>query len=820
MSARTTKTILGAVLIAGIAPLWAGENGIERPDTEEMWCLREVVQNLSDLSRFIDGKPLPWEVPLRREAERLEIPVYSVTVDGKKAEFELTGPVWSPQTYGAFTRLVLPGPDATELPSGSMDLATALLNPRFPVLWEEERRISDFLAEHPRSPGAHVQAALLMGTIGLNDYAGVFRDVRIPLNRMTAHLAAADHFGIPADEPGRQLAEAIRLTLCGQQAEALDALAAMEGVFPENTTWESWLRLLRLRNTMDWREGRQEAQRGPPGLRHEYFRALVHAFGPTEAIGFLEERRRRSEPLPAWWRAPNERSLPVRAGHYFTRDSVDFELGELGTVARRFGIEPGGEGWGWMKDFLDAPPGTFVVVQEDGQPAVEVAGRNFWGNFLQRHLMQALSRTYRFLRNGWAVHERAREFKAEVLEMLPDLRYRPFLERLMARTDAEYAATNPACIEIIENTPEIVTPAMWDCLRRDYRDKKVDVEIPDYHIWFSPEVPRGTAFDAGIRVYQIGVGDESDPVWMGTLSKRAPYDYPVIREYVFALAGQNKKNETSELIGAHLGPLAEYHVRSMNWLAGSQESSPDDYEKTMGALAALDPDKFIDMGRYFANLKIPEKAERYYREAFEKANDRVKMAVWSAWLVEHYHAEGRKEEAELVAQAAGRTYAYGGLEVQAWLLEATERHDEAQDVYRRIDERYEGGVPINEMPYLLRRRESGEETDPERYKKLAGGVFPRGVARVGLEDFTKAPKQGVLVKSHTESMDPFGLRPGNVIVALDGYRTDTLQQYLLIRKISEDPQMELIVWDGSAYRLAKGTLPKRRFGADMEDYKP
>jgi len=40
----------------------------------------------------------------------------------------------------------------------------------------------------------------------------------------------------------------------------------------------------------------------------------------------------------------------------------------------------------------------------------------------------------------------------------------------------------------------------------------------------------------------------------------------------------------------------------------------------------------------------------------------------------------------------------------------------------------------------------------------------------------------------------------------------------VVREMDSEPQMSLIVWDGSAYRVSEGLLPGRRFGVDMTDY--
>ncbi len=238
--------------------------------------------------------------------------LYEVAAHGANASLAIgkTG-VWNPETYREWARLMLPVPDDALSNQTAEGLLTRLLSPNIVVYSEENRRISEFLQAHPGSGEGYLQAAILCGVMAFNDHSGMFRDIRPALNRMTAFLAAADVLGVSKDLPGMKVAEALRLTLCGQQRDALAMKLPTQGKLAD------WKEIIRLRNSMDWRSGRSAAVMGSPALQHEYFRALTMAINEMAGIDFLEESKLEQIDLN-YCRIANERYLSVRGGHLFT----------------------------------------------------------------------------------------------------------------------------------------------------------------------------------------------------------------------------------------------------------------------------------------------------------------------------------------------------------------------------------------------------------------------------------------------------------------------------------------------------------------------
>lgn len=781
--------------------------------TEEEWTAREITQFLADMGAFSKTRKGPLKpVKIRKKPAATEGPSsLEVSCGGKKIEFSVAEGIWNPATYAGWAKEVFAKADPATPETSSQECAKTLLDPSLKTFFAENRRISDFLNEHPASAMGQLQAAILVGTIALNDFSGAFSDVRVPLNRMTAHLAVADALGMPANDPMRQLAEGIRLTLCGQQADALKEIAS----WPEGAVPADWSAILRLRNTLDWREGRAAALTGSTALRNEYFRALVLAIDASAGVDFLKESG--AKPSAALWRIANEESLSVSNGHAFTKPILGIEIEEASTGAKEFGVAVSKENLDWMKEYLDTPEGSPVVV--DGEKRqIEVAGRNLFAGSQQRQFMQGGQKLFTFLNDNWGVPDAARELESFLNGKLPALRYKPFLTRMNARTNQGRVAANAPLEVIIREHPEMVTPCLWSSLRRDEDGEKI-LSGPDFHAWFHPEVPVGTAFESGARLTQIGVGDENNEPWMRTLWECAPYSFPLAMHNAYLENGRTYDNLNGDILGKWLAPQVDFNLRAMRRLARSYKEQPELYEPAMKKVAALDPDYYLEMGEYFKERKLDEKAVTYYLEGFEKANDRVWMANDARWLVEYLFLKNDREMAAKVANEAAEVYSYDGLAAYMWLMEAEGQWDKALETAKKIDERYGKSGPAEELASLLRlQQQAPEKAAAAGLEEMSTRMFPSGMIRASLADFAGPPEKGVIFRGSTPQMVPFGLGKGMVVVALNGYRTDNFAQYQIIRALSSDPEMSLIVWDGKAYRVCEGNLPGRRFGVDMVDY--
>jgi hypothetical protein len=90
---------------------------------------------------------------------------------------------------------------------------------------------------------------------------------------------------------------------------------------------------------------------------------------------------------------------------------------------------------------------------------------------------------------------------------------------------------------------------------------------------------------------------------------------------------------------------------------------------------------------------------------------------------------------------------------------------------------------------------------------------------VDVKDFFGKPKAGVVINEDSPLVRRNGLHIGDVIVAIEGMRVDTFEQYCFVRNLSDAPKFRLIVYHGGNYRDVAAQAENRRFGVDMKTFK-
>jgi hypothetical protein len=72
--------------------------------------------------------------------------------------------------------------------------------------------------------------------------------------------------------------------------------------------------------------------------------------------------------------------------------------------------------------------------------------------------------------------------------------------------------------------------------------------------------------------------------------------------------------------------------------------------------------------------------------------------------------------------------------------------------------------------------------------------------------------------SQTDASRQADVRPADLIVALDGWRTETLQQYETVRAFQDSGDLDLTIWrDGVITRKAKADQ-YRRLGIELRTF--
>jgi tetratricopeptide (TPR) repeat protein len=267
-------------------------------------------------------------------------------------------------------------------------------------------------------------------------------------------------------------------------------------------------------------------------------------------------------------------------------------------------------------------------------------------------------------------------------------------------------------------------------------------------------------------------------------------------------------------------PLLAFSAHELYKATARLTNDPVRYEQLMVRYAEKNAAGFFTLGRFFAYRNDESRAVTYYEKGMKAVGDAVSMANNSEWLVFYYLRNGRTNEAEALADRAAQVYSSIGLGTKAGLLETQAKYSEAFDYYRKIEERYDN--PSQLVGFCVRYKAiTGDTRYDDVVKKHLLTLFPRGLEKVELKDFTQPPVEGVLLPTDNDLLKKAGLKRGDIIVAVDGLRVYAIPQYQYVRDLTNAPVLTIIAWNGAEYTELNANPPKRRFGSPLENfYKP
>ena len=791
-----------------------GENtglaGVSREPTEgteELWSIKEVCDQIVFLLQpeKITGAAVAGRIEAAREPARANAPViYAVSAGPAKETVAVTAPVWDPVIYQGWCKTIAgsssPAGTAGERPS----ILTELLTPTVAKFLALDERLSGELAKYPHSAAVHTDAALVLGTLAWLDRSGDFQDVRPLLHRMTACLAVADFLGAKGVE--RDTAELLRLVLLNDQVAALKKLAALRS---SPGIPVAWLDALELGATHDWTKTKGDAATGPLLLQWVHVHALASQMGSNEAESFIKQVTKPEG--PEWLRCLTQTEMKIGQGHQYTRGLLQAEAEEANVLAKACGL---------VGPLNSANSGNGLIRKFDGRVGIErepesrLIGTPYWSSRAQRNFFQALATTHHFIHDSWGVPEEAEKMAEAVHREFSEAYYYPFLSLLIERADqSRRGMAQTAGEKIAREHPQTVAPKLWFLLKAE-TPEGIARKTPDFHFFFNPELPRHTSFEAGKRITEIGIGDENNLAQMQGILARCPNDYEMAMQTALL---QERNGDGGQAKVESYQRFGEIQAGAARWLAYLSRGNPQRFEQLNAKRAESDPDVLLELAVYFQEKSDLIKAEKYLLQARGKV-DSVYFANVCGFLVRHYARTGRLAEAESLAREAADTYSASGLGSYGWLKEFRKEWDEAERVFRAIDERY--GSKSAEFPgYIIRRKLANEGWKPEFENDLKR-LFPSGIEKVTLESFgDRPPKLGTRFAGSNETLTRAGLSRKDVIVAIDDLKVESMAQYLALRGVSESSDMRFIIWDGQGYAEVKVNLPGRRFGLDMADYR-
>jgi tetratricopeptide (TPR) repeat protein len=794
---------------------------------EQSWIVQSITEEITRVAAF--AAKLEPDAPAARivteVSEHRNPQGYDYTCathlpgqDAFRAPVDISGAIWNPDAYVPFAHEVLQrlrlegekGPGSI----GGKPLVL-LTNPRIEVIQRENERISQWLTAHPLDALAHEQAALLVGSLALRENSGSFWDTRGFCNRAVVHLAFAKALrGEAAASDCGSVAELLVGLLMDTKADCerrIDALAVRAADVHE---LKPWVTAARLRNRRDYRI--------LPSLtdatlleKIELFRATGEAAGSTAACNALAEAIK--EPLADWTRILLQFDFKVGEGHQFTRAALPFELAEASKIFPALAdpkLTPEG-----LAKHLNQAPGHLVNRSVGGSAAVDVIDRGTWAMFFQRHLCHAFSRIYYFLAYSWGVPEEAANFRRLVDTRFKSMTLAP-LVTVESGDPSWVRSDSPAIIALLSAHPEWVTDTIWARLIPKLPIQKLPAAkgagLPLMQDWFSPSVPTGTAYCFWSRAAYLPQMQHLTEVEARRFYEIAPWSFGVAQKLLTTRFGPKPDaSQCKEVIGRYL----EYYQAAMQWHARAVKADPAEYRLVMQRLAEQDPMYYLTLGQYLADRRMDAAAVEAFESAMERKADPIAISNSCEWLVNYYVDHGRTERAIEIAKFAADVYSSRGLDTMGKLMERLDRLSEAEDHYKKLQERYEDGSSLAAFYQRQLLKDPGS-VFAARFREIQKGLFPKGVHETALSDFKGPPSAGVLIRQENDLLRRSGLKAMDVIVAIDGKRVETLEQYAFIRGLTASDEMDLIVYSAGKYAQVHAKAPGRRFQLDFVTYRP
>lgn len=727
-------------------------------------------------------------------------------------------PLWAPSLYSAavaalFKQARLSAPPAAAHTNRLDQLLSRLTDYRGRRMEEINQKLSRALEVDFLDPALHEQAALLLGVLLLRDASGIFCDLRGLMSRMTAHLAFARALAGEGERtPEGRVAEVILYFGMNHQVGALERLSKL----PAGPVLDRWKRALRARVTLDYR-GLDDWPRDTLLERAAWFAAYAYSVDPDLAWRRLPEATLGD---PDLCRLACQAGYSVGLGHQLSALALPLETREIGELAA---LVPEAD-TDHLFETLNALPEPCVTRDPNGRPRVRVIGWGQWAAFFQRHLCHAIWQNHRFMRRLWGVPEAADKFAQACEKSFGGLWFYPFVRRLIAEDNRDQQALNEAsdaCARLVMEAPTRINPQLWGRLYGRPRGMGLPrlPLLPDISRWFRHNPPAFTAHQVRARANADSLGRMPDRAErLEALHKLAPYD-PSITELMLHFRYQHKgRGQSPTVLTNAYGPVLEFSPQIMGRVAALCTNAPAVQETLLRRAARIEGGWYFPLGSFLVGRGEREQAAAAYEDGVRTCPDEVRVANNAAWLVGYYWNVGKTNQAEQLAARAADTYSAAGLRTMGNLRFWQERYAESLEYYRKVEKRYHSSHAVLDWWYGYVTT-TGKHTYDGEVEQRLDTLFPGGIRAVALGDFKAPPKTGVEIVDNSPLLTAAGLKPGQIIVALDGKRTENLMQYTYVRHLLEDDAMRLIVWQGAAgYVEVTASPPNHLFGVTLRNY--
>ncbi len=789
--------------------------------TESEFVVESIVTDIAEMLYFAKNHDVPTAknvvVRAKEAAGSAETPTFEVSVQFDnappiKSQLKVAGPIWSPAVYADLTTelakalklrspAAAPRPDVSLLEELTDGLATTIARADLELSAKME---TDF-----NNPTLHEQAAALLGAFIFRECSGAFYDIRLPLNRMTAHLALA-RFLAGKNPPGPVGQVAEDMLLLGMNNQA-DVLKQLEHLDTKPAPVATWARVLRAGATLDFRP--LMAATNSPGIEQLAWFATYSAAN-NRAVAWNTVGKAVQE-KPDFCRIVASMGYDVGMGNVMLQIWQPLELQEIKDVykvmhereLRKEDLVPA----------LNAEPDRGFIPASGDAVGVRVIGWGLWALQMQHHLCLAVSTDYRSLHGKLGLREESAQFAEEAGGRYGKLRFYDFVRRLDCTNTESYHQATDAGWAFTVKYPHL-TPSSWMvylCSRPSFAKQYNPIPNPHCNEWTSHNPLPGTAYDVSARVnFPSLVPDRGDISKILKAHERAPYDLG-ISEYIAQWYGTNWNSKVANEI---FGPMLPYSSVAATWIANAQAGDPEQYEKTMKLGARWNPFLYGTLADYQWRIGQTNEAMKNYELRDEVDTDAVTMANIAERRVRYYLATGQKEKAKEVADFAGEVYSQLGLKAKGFYLEQTGDLAGAFEWYRKIEERYDW--PDDLLFFCTRHTAPTGDTDLDSRIRGRLQTWANQRQKVSLGSFSGTPTNGVRLSGLSEPLKKLFIKDGDVVVAVRGLRVENIAQYFLARDMEPATEMKIIYWHGSGYHESTVTLnSERRMGATVTDYR-
>ncbi|MGA2029954.1 MAG: hypothetical protein ABSG87_07760, partial [Verrucomicrobiota bacterium] len=790
---------------------------------ESQFIVEAIVSDLAEQIYYAKFQRLPdqdyFQVTATEEpGSPQDTPVYDLQIglDTKlrklKSKVDVSGPIWSPEVYEDVAQNLA---DAVGLSAGTPDsmedttLLSKLTDGSAETVEKENENLSGALENNFTDPALHEQAAVLLGVFTLREHSGHFFEIRSPLSRITAHLAMAhllggDHaYGING-----QMAEAMLLTLVGDEVPALQQLNAIN---TNDTAVASFVRALRVRNTGDYR------LLSAGGLSRvesiAWFEALADYTATASAWPQLSDEQKQTIDFV---RIAYEEGYSVEMGHQLMDVALPLEFQEINEVYELSQHKKLNRD-GLLNALNELPEHCFT--KSDGAVHVRVIGWGQWAAFLQRQLCHAIQQDFYMLQYMWGVPNDAKEFAAKCDQDFGGLRLYPFVRRFDCTDEKSYHKAVDDGFKVTVATPQFVPADCWNwlCYRVNFAPPYNPNPNPHVDEWHNHNPPPGTVYDLNPRLNHPSLTSRPDVMaFFEKLHELAPYDCRIGN---FILKNKYNNHPTYDQAMDLYSNMLSYCLTAITAVANTVYDQPDQYEKLMLQAAQLNPASYYNLGYYYFYRHEEDKAAQYYDQACNADPDSVRISNMALWRVRYYLKKGQTDKARQIADDGAEVYSSIGLQAEAVFFELTSNYDEAFNWFAKNEDRYNDSAPLLDFCMRYKAKTGDNRFDSEVQKRISK-IFPKGIEKVSLKDFSGPPTDGVLIRQENDLLTSAGLKRGNVIVAVYGVRVHNFEQYAFARGLKDTPELDLIVWQGDGYHEYTPAPPNHLFGADFGDYTP